>query len=504
MLAGRYRLTELIGSGGAGRVYRGIQDQLGRQVAVKTLRTDLVDGSKTEFEARFLREAALAGSLSSSFIVTIHDFGHDEATGQAFVIMEYLEGPTLTERLRAGPMSVPEALRIAQDVARGLRHAHGKGVIHRDIKPGNIMLVTDEVGRERPAIVDFGLVRSKRRGEHQEVTTTGVYMGTPAYMAPEQARGEKDLTDRVDIYSLGCMLFRMLTGHLPYSSDNAVTTAVMHIQDPFPPMANKAPDISVPRAVEDLVRAMMSKQAHQRPTAAQLVQRIDSLLDTTAETTLRRHPLPGLEPMESPATPWILGASALGTIGAASFACSGLAVLVIAIAQPGVPTAEVPTPAVDATAEPTAAEPGPEPEPRPTVPAAEPEPEPEPVVTAKPEPEPEAKPQPAPPPERVQIVVPVSAPEPEPVAVVIAKPPDHGALTEAAVTVDGVTFTAPHARRAVLWLNAAEAHQLRDAGVYGRGVAVIEQNRPFRDLQDFAATPGIGEKTIDAVYAATR
>ncbi|MCA9494941.1 MAG: serine/threonine protein kinase, partial [Myxococcales bacterium] len=219
--------------------------------------------------------------------------------GIHYVVMELLEGRTLASALRR-PMDPEEAARIGIGVARGLRHAHEQGLIHRDVKPHNVMLVRDDDGREQPKLMDFGLVKSVRSDE-DSMTMVGQFMGTPAFMAPEQARG-REIDARADLYSLGVMLFRMLTGVLPYEADHPLAMAMAHQSEPIPRMADAAPDVRVPPELEAVVRKAMAKKPDDRwPDAATLADALDFWLQRRTAPALTLPPPEGSPPDR---TPW--------------------------------------------------------------------------------------------------------------------------------------------------------------------------------------------------------
>ncbi len=269
LIADRYRIHELVGSGGSGWVYRATQEPIGRPVAVKVLRTDLPEEDQIHFEARFLREASLAGQLQHPHIVTIHDYGR-APEGFCYLVMEYLEGYTLREVLRRHQVPAKRIMRIFDGITQGLRHAHARGLVHRDVKPSNVFLVRGDGEEWRPKLMDFGLVREV----HSEVTVTevGTFLGTPQYIAPEQAMGLP--TDaRSDVYSVGVMLYRALCGKLPYAATNPAALAYMHVHQPYPEMSERAPGADVPSKLEGICRRCMEKEPADRyPDAGELLE----------------------------------------------------------------------------------------------------------------------------------------------------------------------------------------------------------------------------------------
>ena len=210
VLADRYELGPVLGQGGMARVHQGLDRQLGRQVAIKVLAPPFDrDG---EFVERFRREARAAAGLSHPNIVAVFDSGSDDGTH--FIVTELVEGETLADRLRRdGPMPPADAVAVAVDIARALASAHARGLIHRDIKPGNVMLLPD--GRVK--VVDFGIARA---AGSDTLTNTGVVLGSTAYLSPEQAGGQP-VDERADLYSLGCVLYEMLTGQRPVQRRHA-------------------------------------------------------------------------------------------------------------------------------------------------------------------------------------------------------------------------------------------------------------------------------------------
>jgi hypothetical protein len=254
---GPYRVLKVLGAGGMGVVFRAEDPQLQRLVALKAMLPALAENDSAR--QRFLREARAAASIKHDHIVTIHQVGEDR--GAPFLAMEFLEGEALDERVkREGKLPLAEVLRIGGEIAAGLEAAHEHGLIHRDIKPGNVWL---EGKRGRVKILDFGLARTITDDIH--LTQSGAIVGTPAYMPPEQARGEK-VDSRCDLYSLGCVLYRLCTGELPFKGDNAMSLLMaLAIEQPKSPREVN-PD--VPPALADLIIRLLAKDPAQRPATA--------------------------------------------------------------------------------------------------------------------------------------------------------------------------------------------------------------------------------------------
>jgi serine/threonine protein kinase len=226
VLAGKYRIVRLIGEGGMGQVYEAEHATVGRRFAVKFLRPHLV--SNEEALARFRREARAAGALESEHIAAVTDFDI-AADGAPFLVMEYLEGRSLGQLLaEEGPLPVPRAAGALLQVCRGLEAAHAAGILHRDLKPDNLFVVRRADGSERVKVVDFGIAKLMHAADSPPIQT-GAAIGTPFYMAPEQARGDKGLDERVDVYALGVILYELLSGEKPHPGDcaNAVLAHVL-------------------------------------------------------------------------------------------------------------------------------------------------------------------------------------------------------------------------------------------------------------------------------------
>lgn len=269
VLDGKFRLERVLAKGGSGRVYLATQVNLDRDVAIKVMRPDVESEDAVRFEERFFREASLAGQLNHPHVVTVHDYGRG-ADGVCFLAMELLAGRSLKDRMKEGPLPPEEALPIFEQVVRGLRHAHRAGLVHRDMKPGNVQLVPGEDGHAFAKILDFGLVRLE--DTNSEITREGYFVGTPHYSAPEQVMA-KPVDGRADLYSVGVMLYRALCGRLPYWSKDGMAIALSHCQDPYPPMKERAPGVEVPAELEAIVQRCMKKRPEDRyPDASALLQ----------------------------------------------------------------------------------------------------------------------------------------------------------------------------------------------------------------------------------------
>lgn len=284
-LAGRYQLRQKIGEGGMGTVYTAVDSELHREVAVKMLSPNLVNDP--EVVERFEREARLTASLDHPNIVPIYDVGRHE--GRPFIVMKLLQGDTLAGVLRnKGGFTSDETLKLMKQLAAGLDYIHQKGFIHRDIKAGNIFL--SEAGHA--TILDFGILRSRKA--NASLTRTGMVMGTPHYMAPEQAMGMKDVDHRVDLYALAVVLFECLTGTLPFEADSELRLIQMQAHSPPPEILDRAPWI--PKAVADVVKKALSKRADDRYySGLDLVKALESAYrDSGGHVAAPRQPPPAV------------------------------------------------------------------------------------------------------------------------------------------------------------------------------------------------------------------
>ena len=253
-LAGRYSVERELGSGGTAIVYLAQDLKHGRKVALKVLRAEVAAILGSE---RFLREIRTAASLQHPHIVALHDSGH--TNGFLYYVMPYVDGESLRDVLTREPqLPLEEALRFTREVAEALAYAHHQGIVHRDIKPENILITRDADGGFGHALVaDFGIARAVSVSGGESMTATGLAIGTPAYMSPEQASAERTLDARSDVYALACVLYEMLTGHPPFHGRTTQEILARHALDPVPPLRTGRPEI--PPAVEAAVLKALAK-----------------------------------------------------------------------------------------------------------------------------------------------------------------------------------------------------------------------------------------------------
>ncbi len=263
MLDGRYYVMRRIAEGGMGVVYEADHAGLSRRVAVKVLHAYLA--KDTEIEARFRREALAISAISHPNVVEVYDSGA-LPDGRHYLVLELLHGRDLAKVLRDdGPMTVGRVARLLTQVSDGLAVAHDKGIIHRDLKPENVFLTDETVGAERIKVVDFGVARFAAAQGVDSKTRTGTTVGTPYYMAPEQAQGRKEIDARADVYALGVMGFRMLTGHHPFDDDSYPMLVVKICTEPPPALSTWRRD--VPPELTRLLERMMAKAPSGRPAS---------------------------------------------------------------------------------------------------------------------------------------------------------------------------------------------------------------------------------------------
>ncbi len=251
---GRYKIKSELGRGGMATVYLAYDPSFDRDVALKVLPREML--YDPQFRARFEREIKTAAGLEHPAIVPVYDVGEDG--GQPYFVMRLMTGGSLADMISKGRIEIEEAARIISRIAQGLYHAHRKGVIHRDLKPDNILF--DDNGD--PFISDFGVARLAESGG--SLTGSGV-IGTPAYMSPEQARGD-EIDSRSDVYGLGVIIYQMLCGHQPYSADTPMGVVVKHITEPVPEILNDVP--SLPAGMDSFIRNAMAKDKTRRYATA--------------------------------------------------------------------------------------------------------------------------------------------------------------------------------------------------------------------------------------------
>jgi serine/threonine-protein kinase len=270
ILAGKYRIEERLSEGGMGTVYRGTHVLMDKTVAIKVLRLSLAADEK--IVARFSREARAASRISHPHALSVTDFGEAE-NGVVFLVMEYLSGHTLKEIIRQeGPMPLPRAVEILRQVGGALDAAHGQGVVHRDLKSDNIMLLSSS-GTDYAKVLDFGIAKIKEpEGEYNPgLTAPDLVIGTPQYMSPEQCSQSPDIDARSDIYSLGVILYEMLVGHVPFTGGSPTAIMLKHLQEPAPSLLDERGD--VPEAVGRVVARAMEKRPEDRyQTVGELVE----------------------------------------------------------------------------------------------------------------------------------------------------------------------------------------------------------------------------------------
>ena len=273
VIAGRFTVLSRLGAGAMGTVYRAKQARIGREVAIKILRSDRALDENSR--ARFLREARANSLLTSPNTVTVFDFGSDD-DGDFYLAMELLEESRYGQRLRRlGRLDPAAAVETARQALRSLAEAHEKGIIHRDLKPDNLFYSrtrTRETYEETVKVLDFGVAKMLHADGELAMsaveTQAGTVFGTPRYMSPEQAQG-RSLDTRSDLYSLGVILYQMLTGRPPFTDDDAVVVMARHIKTPPRPMSEAAPEANVPPELEASVMRALSKEADQRPQTAE-------------------------------------------------------------------------------------------------------------------------------------------------------------------------------------------------------------------------------------------
>ena len=292
---GPYQVTARLGQGGMATVYQAYHPNLDRFVAIKVLHPAFKEDPN--FLVRFQREAQIIAKLDHPNIVPIYDYA--DVAGQPYLVMKFIEGQTLKQRMRQGPLSLEEVLHLLEATASALTYAHTQGILHRDIKPSNIMLGNDDT----PYITDFGLARLVQAGE--STMSQDMMLGTPQYISPEQAKGIRDLGPAADIYSLGVVIYEMLVGRVPFNADTPYTIVHDHIYKPLPLPTDINPD--VPAQVEQvLLRALAKEPGARFASAVDMVDALKHAIEDAAPPALTiSYALPHQETQASfnPATP---------------------------------------------------------------------------------------------------------------------------------------------------------------------------------------------------------
>jgi len=301
-LAGRYTIERIIGRGGMGTVYLAVDEKHHRQVAIKVLLPDIAISISAK---RFLREIEIAAHLAHPNILPLLDSGH--ADGFLYHVTPFMEGETLGDRLRRErQLPIVDTVRIAREVADALDYAHSEGVIHRDVKPENIMLT-----RRHALVADFGVARAIDIGGGEKLTQTGIIVGTPAYMSPEQASGERNLDGRSDIYALGCVVYEMLCGEPPLVGRTSMTTMARRLSEH--PQSLRVVRESIPVSMEHVICKALSRLPADRFSRAQEFG--DALAVSLSGGTMAT-PMPGTVPVLPVA---VVGGPGPVTLGKPSF-----------------------------------------------------------------------------------------------------------------------------------------------------------------------------------------
>ena len=309
MISDRYRVLKLLGEGGMGEVYLAEHTYLNKKVAIKLLRSEIT--SSNEAVQRFYQEAKSAARIKHESIIEIYDFGKLD-DGTIYLAMEFLEGSPLADIMLNGPMELSRAIDIVIQIADGLAAAHAEGIIHRDMKPENVFIIRDRVGRERVKILDFGIAKmSSGEGEGHGLTKTGTIFGTPHYMSPEQAMG-RQLDHRTDIYSLGVIMFKMFAGSVPFKAELFMGILTQHITTPPPAPTSLRPDLPPP--VEQVILKAMDKDPSRRyQSMSELIMDLQRVMLELGISTPTAPPLQTLPPPQAVGVPSVPPGSSMAS-----------------------------------------------------------------------------------------------------------------------------------------------------------------------------------------------
>jgi serine/threonine protein kinase len=347
-LSGRYLVKRKVGQGGMGAVFEATHTEIGGRYAIKVLLDKYAQ--RDAIVKRLKQEAQLATSLDHEHIIRVTDFGNTD-DGRTFVVMEYLDGESLADCLiRETKLSEQRILRVAAQAASALAAAHAGGIVHRDIKPENLFLLKRK-GQDFVKIVDFGISKSLRASDEQEaqprLTQTGMVLGTPLYMSPEQARGDEDLDHRVDVYALGVIMYECATGHVPFSGTNYLSVISQVLNEEPKPLREVRPELS--EEFDAIVAKAMAKDRDQRyASATEMLADLNALLDDPTHSTERAKITGPRRLLSRPKVPRI--AYAIGGIGIVVAAVTIAVVVLMGGENPKQPVhAAVPPPlAIDA------------------------------------------------------------------------------------------------------------------------------------------------------------
>ena len=306
LVAGRFVLEQAAGSGGMGTVFRARDRNTDRLVALKVLHKN---GGQLQDTARFLREAQVLAELRHPGIVAYVAHGHTEQ-GQPFLAMDWLDGEDLARRISRGGLRLTESLQLVSRVASALNMAHQHGIVHRDLKPSNLFLPGGDI--ERVTVLDFGIARRVLASSFGPMTQTGVVIGTPEYMAPEQARGQHDIGPSADVFSLGCVLFECLTGQPPFRGEHIAAVLAKILFDEVPRLRELRPEL--PERLEALIEHMLAKDPRRRPRDAGVLLNalaaLGTLPDVDAPVAARTPSLASLQSGEQQLVSVVLAADA--------------------------------------------------------------------------------------------------------------------------------------------------------------------------------------------------